>query len=80
MAKTTDLEYEFWGILLVITAIMQPNNTWKAIALVHTAAGVAGMPAHAIGTTRDDAIRNLQRLLLEDMERAWTKNLPSKGE
>ena len=77
MAKTTDLEYEFWGILLVITAMMQSNGTWKAIALIHTAAGVAGMPAHAIGTTRDEAIKSLQRLLLEDMERAWIKNLPT---
>ncbi len=80
MTKSNDLEYEFWGILLVITAMMQSNGTWKAISLVHTAAGVAGMPAHAIGTTRDDAIRSLQRLLLEDMERAWTKNRLSTGE
>lgn len=80
MAKTTDLEYEFWGILLVITAIMQSSGTWKAIALIHTPAGVAGMPAHAIGTTRDEAIKSLQRLLLEDLEFAWTKNLPKKGE
>ncbi len=80
MAKTTDLEYEFWGILLVITAMIQPNSTWKAIALIHTAAGVAGMPAHAIGTTRDEAIKSLQRLLLEDMERAWIKNITPTGE
>lgn len=77
MTKITDFTYEFWGILLVITAVIQSNGTWKAVAVIHTAAGVAGMPAHAIGTTRDDAIKSLQRLLLEDMERAWTKNMPS---
>lgn len=72
---STDIVYDFWGITIVITANIRHDDLWEAVAIMHTNAGVIYPPIISkIGITRQDAITNVQRHLLTDMEAAWLNN------
>lgn len=73
--QQTDVVYDFWGITLVITAVIRPDDLWEAVAIMHTNAGVIYPPIISkIGITRQEAIMSVQRHLLTDMEAAWLNN------
>jgi hypothetical protein len=72
MAKKYDIAYEFWGVILFLAAQQQPDKSWTAGVVMHTNMGIVAPPfATSIGNTKEEALKNLQREILNDMERAW---------